>query len=809
MTAKPSARYSLAGILLATALSGAAPSARAAQAAETASKRLFTPRDAIELSSFVQPTAGEESAPRPAPIVSPDGRSFLLVTERGVLASNRIESTLWLFDRQAAVDGVRGKSSVRLRPRALATLSATSNQPVLTAVRWLDADRIAFLGRDGSPFQRLFLADRRTGTVTALTPDDRFVSAYDVRGETVAYTALAAVPPKPPESDLVAVAGRSLLSLLYPESPPLADLDGDALSARANSLHVQRKGIELPLAFTWRGKPLKLFASAWSSAPPLALSPDGSSLITLAPVPEIPALWGSYRAGPDAENAPLRPEDPNAVAEDNFYKPLQFVRVDLRTGEVTPWIDAPAARSFGYIVPTQAFWRSDGREALLVNTFLPLPPGSADAAERKERAESPVVAAVDGATGRIEVLTHLHLPRYQAARFYRVNDVSWNAAEETLTLIYAASSAGEAPPPETYRRQSGRWRKIPRPSPAAADARNGDVEIAVEESFDRSPVLTGRRRAAPAAPADPTAPAATTLWDPNPQLAEIALGKVSPYSFEDRDHRAWSGLLAFPPDYDPGKRYPLVIQTHGYARERFFTDGVYTTGNPGRALTARGFLVLQLEMPTRHLLSPADGPFQLGGFEAAIAQLTEEGRIDPRRVGIIGFSFTCFHTLYALTHHPDLFAAASITDGNNMSYSQYLFGEPEGQRGAEATNGGIPWGEGLKSWVERSPDFNLDKVRTPLLIAALERGELLALWEPYAGLRRLGKPVDLLWLRQEDASHVLRQPRHRELSQQSAIDWFEFWLNGREDPDPAKVEQYARWRALGRLARGAPSPPTP
>jgi hypothetical protein len=305
MTTTPSARYYLAGILLATTLSRTAPPARAT---EIAPKRPFTPRDAIELSSFVQPTAGEESAPRPAPIVSPDGRSFLLVTERGVLASNRIESTLWLCDRQAAVDGVREKSSMRPQPRALATLSATSNQPVLAAVRWLDADRIAFLGKDGSPFQRLFLADRRTGTVTALTPDDRFVSAYDVRGDTVAYTALAPVPPKPPESDLVAVAGRSLLSLLYPEPPPLADLDGDALGARANILHVQRKGTKLPLAFTWRGKPLKLFASAWSSAPPLALSPDGSSLVTLAPVPEIPALWGSYRAGPDAENAPLRPE---------------------------------------------------------------------------------------------------------------------------------------------------------------------------------------------------------------------------------------------------------------------------------------------------------------------------------------------------------------------------------------------------------------------------------------------------------------------------------------------------------------------
>jgi hypothetical protein len=32
--------------------------------------------------------------------------------------------------------------------------------------------------------------------------------------------------------------------------------------------------------------------------------------------------------------------------------------------------------------------------------------------------------------------------------------------------------------------------------------------------------------------------------------------------------------------------------------------------------------------------------------------------------------------------------------------------------------------------------------------------------------------------------------------QQRAVDWFDFWLNGHEDPDERKVEQYAGWRKL-------------
>ena len=32
-----------------------------------------------------------------------------------------------------------------------------------------------------------------------------------------------------------------------------------------------------------------------------------------------------------------------------------------------------------------------------------------------------------------------------------------------------------------------------------------------------------------------------------------------------------------------------------------------------------------------------------------------------------------------------------------------------------------------------------------------------------------------------------------------SVDWLRFWLKGEEDPDPAKVEQYARWRELRKL----------
>jgi hypothetical protein len=36
------------------------------------------------------------------------------------------------------------------------------------------------------------------------------------------------------------------------------------------------------------------------------------------------------------------------------------------------------------------------------------------------------------------------------------------------------------------------------------------------------------------------------------------------------------------------------------------------------------------------------------------------------------------------------------------------------------------------------------------------------------------------------------------LSQHGNVNWFCSWLSGEEDPNPAKAEQYKRWRKLQR-----------
>jgi hypothetical protein len=111
-------------------------------------------------------------------------------------------------------------------------------------------------------------------------------------------------------------------------------------------------------------------------------------------------------------------------------------------------------------------------------------------------------------------------------------------------------------------------------------------------------------------------------------------------------------------------------------------------------------------------------------------------------------------------------------------------------------NGGAPFGGNLTKWMRSSVGFSLDRIQTPLLISIFEKGELLPEWETYSGLRQLHRPVEMLWWWKENAPHILVQPVQRYVSQQSAVDWFDFWLNDREDIDPAKAREYIRWRAL-------------
>lgn len=161
-----------------------------------------------------------------------------------------------------------------------------------------------------------------------------------------------------------------------------------------------------------------------------------------------------------------------------------------------------------------------------------------------------------------------------------------------------------------------------------------------------------------------------------------------------------------------------------------------------------------------------------------------------------------------LGHSTYPIAAAAVTDGVDFSYLQVMLGIINRRSRGEVQGiyGGVPpFGTGLERWLADAPDFSMDRWTAPLRIEASGPAVIIMQeWEAYAGLLMRGKPVEMMVL--PDAAHVMVKPWHRLASEGGNLDWFRFWLTGEEDPDPAKQDQYRRWRTLRELQHRAPLP---
>ena len=314
------------------------------------------------------------------------------------------------------------------------------------------------------------------------------------------------------------------------------------------------------------------------------------------------------------------------------------------------------------------------------------------------------------------------------------------------------------------------------------------VDVSVKQGLNDPPTLVAT---------DSETEISRVVWDPNPQLREIELGEARVYRWKDVTGRDWKAGLFLPVPYEPERHYPLVIQTHGFLETEFRPSGIFPTAFAARALANAGILVLQVDDCPLHA-TPDEAPCNVRGYEAAVSELVGYGLVDPERIGMVGFSRTCLYVMEALTTGAVRVQAASITDGVMEGYLQYMSGVDSYSNGLareyDAMLGGRPFGKGLEYWLRNSPLFNMNNVSAALLVTAEGPSDLPFMWEPYAAMRYLNKPVDLVILNTDE--HVLSNPAARIASQGGTVDWFRFWLQGYEDPDSAKAAQYRRWESL-------------
>ena len=142
------------------------------------------------------------------------------------------------------------------------------------------------------------------------------------------------------------------------------------------------------------------------------------------------------------------------------------------------------------------------------------------------------------------------------------------------------------------------------------------------------------------------------------------------------------GILYKPADFDPSKRYPLIVNVYGGPHTKAVRDG-YQTTDVAAALAQLGFLVAQFDgrgTIDRGKRWQAGSYLRLGQTDvddqaAAVRQLRSRPYLDSLRVGVTGISHGGFMTIMMMVRYPDVYqvgaAGAPITDVRNGPH-QYI-----------------------------------------------------------------------------------------------------------------------------------------
>jgi hypothetical protein len=710
-------------------------------------------------------------------VFSPDGKYFVIETERGRLDLNRPEDSLRFYRCRDIVAFLKsGNGSQVPSPLWVVNRSTYKEGPIIQRWSWLpDSSGMAFLERASANSYRLVLADLRNKTTEPLTSKSEAVDQFHVR-DRQHYVYTASDPAKWKKvhtSDVPEIIGTSLTlnQLLLPDDPVTIEMSSPPGALWAfvdgNRFEVKHDG-EAILPDPQGLAPLGL-----------VLSPDGNSVIASLPVPEIPSSWETLYPPPFAS-------DPSRIRA-GHGSAHQWVWIDLRTGSIQPLTDAPInpQGSWGWMLGGPS-WSSDGQAVLLPGTFV----------ESKDNVPSrPCIAVVDIASNTrtcVEMLKGRTETGVEDG-FHHIQEVRFLAGDKHRILVRFRTnediySFGTT---EYELTAGGTWHML-RQSKSDLETRRDGLDVGVEEGLNEPPQIVATYKKE-----------SRVIWDPNPQLKNVQLGQSSVYKWKDKEGREWKGGLFKPNGYKPGQRYPLVIQTHGFTESKFIPSGIYPTAFAARALASVGILVLQVSESSCPSGTPEEAPCSVSGYESGTEQLIADGLVDRQRIGIIGFSRTCYSVMEMLTTSALHLKAASVTDGIMADYLQYMKTVDQADNRLakvyDSMIGSPPFGEGLQQWLRRSPGFNLDKITAPLLVVAEGPSSLLFMWGPYAGLRYLNKPVDLIVLNTHE--HVLTNPAVRLASQGGSVDWFRFWLQGYEDLNPEKSGQYVRWRELKKLCQ--------
>lgn len=283
-----------------------------------------------------------------------------------------------------------------------------------------------------------------------------------------------------------------------------------------------------------------------------------------------------------------------------------------------------------------------------------------------------------------------------------------------------------------------------------------------------------------------TAPRRVT--DGQAQLAPFKWGRAELVDFRTAEGVPLRALLYKPADFDPKKKYPLIVYT--YERVTALTHRFFAPA-PGANISfpfyaSNGYLIL---LPDIAYTIGHPGQSALNCVMPAIDAVIARGYVDENALGIQGSSWGGYQAAYLITKtHRFRAAEAGAVVGNMTSaYGgiRWMSGQPRlFQYEKTQSRIGAPLADAPALYLENSPVFHVKEVTTPLLIMHNDRDGAVP-WEQgvelFLSLRRYEKPVWMFNYREE--GHGLSRRADQVDFSHRMWQFFEHYLRGAPAPE--------------------------
>ena len=272
------------------------------------------------------------------------------------------------------------------------------------------------------------------------------------------------------------------------------------------------------------------------------------------------------------------------------------------------------------------------------------------------------------------------------------------------------------------------------------------------------------------------------LHDPaEKEFSDVTFGKIERWTFKNQKGRLIDGRVYYPPDFDPKKKYPCIVNYYGGTTPvtREF-GGRY----PKNLWAAQGYVVYVLQPSGAIGYGQDFSALHVNDWGFIVADeiidgvkkfLSEHPFVDSKRLGCIGASYGGFITMIIQTR-TSLFSAAVSHAGISSISSYWGEGYYGYEYSAYAAANSFPWNR-KDIFINQSALFSADKITAPLLLlhgsedTNVPPGESTQL---FTALKILGREVEYVQILDQD--HHIMTYNKRKIWTRTIMAWFDRWL---------------------------------